>query len=540
MRMRAVCILAVLVGMLAPPSATAHPLGNFSISHYSGLRLTRSGLELTYVIDMAEIPTFQEMQEHGLVAERGHASLPGYVARRVETLSEGLVVEIDGRRVSLTTGATDIMFPEGAGGLPTLKLGVRYRATWDSPRGVVELRYRDANFPARAGWKEIIAEAEEGIALVESTAPSRDRSRQLSDYPTDLLSSPPQDLVARVTFTVAEPRPGVAGQVVPHPPDAASRPAVASGARAAAIPGARRVPAPSALDVGSGRSAAPEGEVTTHETLGLEPNRRATPRGTFTDLIATADVRSGLIAAALLIAAGLGALHALEPGHGKTVVGAYLVGQRGTPRHAVVLGLIVTASHTAGVYLLGAVTLYASRHVVPERLYPWLGVLSGLIIAGLGLILFVRRWSGPPHAHAHAHDHVHAHEGDRDDAHARAPAGSVTLGQLFALGVSGGIVPCPAALVVLLAAVAMGRVGLGLLLIVAFSAGLAAVLIAIGLLVVWAGRFVSRWSGEGTMVTRWLPLASSAVVAVFGFALVVQSLAGAGVVRIDLGQLGLG
>src|SRR5438093_13619911 len=129
------------------------------------------------------------------------------------------------------------------------------------------------------------------------------------------------------------------------------------------------------------------------ETLTLAPNRQATPRNAFTELVTTRQLSLGIVLFSLLVAAGFGAFHALEPGHGKTVVAAYLVGARGTAWHALILGLIVTASHTAGVYLLGGVTLYASRYVVPERLYPWLGVISGLTIAGLGFFLFLRRYA---------------------------------------------------------------------------------------------------------------------------------------------------
>jgi ABC-type nickel/cobalt efflux system permease component RcnA len=251
------------------------------------------------------------------------------------------------------------------------------------------------------------------------------------------------------------------------------------------------------------------------------------------------------------IAMSLGALHALEPGHGKTIVAAYLVGARGTARHALVLGLVVTASHTAGVYLLGAVTLYASRHVVPERLYPWLGAASGILIALLGVSLLYRRLVTPwlagsegtasdfpdghdahgelspsEHADAHAHGAAHAHGHGH---HHHVPDGPVSLRALVALGVSGGIVPCPAALVVLLSAVAMGRIGLGLLLIVGFSMGLAAVLIAIGLLVVHARRLVARLgrtAADGALVRRWLPLTSAAVITASGVVITVQALGG--------------
>ena len=278
---------------------------------------------------------------------------------------------------------------------------------------------------------------------------------------------------------------------------------------------------------------------------------------------------------ALLVAAGLGAVHALEPGHGKTVLAAYLVGTRGTARHALYLGLVVTATHTAGVYLLGAVTLYASHYVVPERLYPWLGALSGLIIAALGGYLFLRRYAGMAqvhghsHAHAHAHDHhaethaqahayvhshAHASESHRHasgQAHSHAqthhrhaaptghhhhhlPGETVTFRELVTLGITGGIVPCPAALVVLLSAMAMHRIGFGLLLIVAFSVGLAAVLIAVGLLMVYARQFMARFQAEGPLVTRWLPLASAAAVTVFGVVMTIQALVTAGVLQIRL------
>ncbi len=244
------------------------------------------------------------------------------------------------------------------------------------------------------------------------------------------------------------------------------------------------------------------------------------------------------------------------------MVAAYLVGSRGTAWQAMLLGLIVTASHTAGVYLLGAVTLYASRYVVPERLYPWLGVISGLTIAGFGFVLFLRRYAGAERPHLHDHEHAHHHHGGPgavehshihpDAAHEHAGAGHhhhlhghhhhgpapgrvVSLRELFALGITGGIVPCPAALVVLLSAVALRRVGFGLFLIVAFSVGLAAVLIAIGILMVYAGRLMARLRTDGPLITRWLPLTSSAVIGILGLAIMVQALLSAGIVQVRLG-----
>jgi ABC-type nickel/cobalt efflux system permease component RcnA len=192
-------------------------------------------------------------------------------------------------------------------------------------------------------------------------------------------------------------------------------------------------------------------------------------------------------------------------------------------KHALLLGLIVTAAHTAGVYLLGGVTLYASQYVVPERLYPWLGVLSGVMITILGAVLVVQRYRGRGVAHSHHH---HGHEHDHDHPHHAHDHhhGTTSLRELLTLGISGGIVPCPAALVVLLSAVSMNRVGFGLLLIVAFSAGLAAVLIAIGLLMVCGRQFMARFQVDGQLTTRWLPLTSSAFITLFGLALTWQAL----------------
>ena len=257
-----------------------------------------------------------------------------------------------------------------------------------------------------------------------------------------------------------------------------------------------------------------------------------TPKNSFTELIATKQLNWSMILFALLVAAALGAFHALEPGHGKTLVAAYLIGSRGTAKHALLLGLIVTASHTAAVYLLGGIVLYASAQVVPEKLYPWLALTSGVMIIVLGIVLFVRRLGVKQAAHHHpdhghhdqdhhhhsGHGHHHAHGDSHHHRHAVSPR------ELLTLGISGGIVPCPAALVVLLSAVSLQRVGFGLLLIVAFSVGLAAVLIAVGLLMVYARRFMARFQGEGQILTRWLPLTSSAFIVFFGIGLTGQAL----------------
>ncbi len=266
----------------------------------------------------------------------------------------------------------------------------------------------------------------------------------------------------------------------------------------------------------------------------LQANQQATPRSAFTELITTRSMSLWFLITAAFIALGLGALHALEPGHGKTIVAAYLVGSRGTARHAFLLGLIVTASHTAGVFALGAITLYASRYIVPEQLYPWLGVFSGLTIAGLGGYMFLRRWSGLDLDHSHTSGQLHSHwfPSRSNSAAAPAPAENakaVSLYQLFALGITGGIIPCPAALVVLLSAFALHRVGLGFFLITAFSLGLASVLIGFGMLMVYGRRFMARLQVNGSLTTRWLPVASAAFMTVLGAAIALRAFATTGI-----------
>jgi len=487
------------VYLVAPPLALAHPLGNFSISRYAGLRIAQNGIELRYLLDMAEIPTFLEIQESGIIPEVGHPSLRGYLDRQTVLLQEGLRVEVNGQRLPLQGVASEIVFPPGAGDLLTLKLGIVYRASLEAmcTDAPCHLHYRDSNFPGRLGWQEVIAMAEPGITVVQSSVPAPDRSRALTDYPAELLSNPPQVLEAEIHFRREGSPHVVATTGTPHP--------------------------------------------LTGQTLGTGSSM-TTPRSAFTALVTTQQLSFSMVCLALIVAVGLGALHALEPGHGKTVVAAYLVGTRGTPRHALYLGLIVTATHTAGVYLLGAVTLYLSHYVVPERLYPWLGGISGLLITSLGCGLFLRRYVGESQAHTHVHSHAHHHETIHHDhpspheaSHVQSPVQeTISSRALLALGVTGGIVPCPAALVVLLSAIALQRVGFGLLLIVAFSVGLAGVLITLGLLMVSARHVLARLQGEGRLMTRWLPLTSAAVITVFGLAMIVQAPATAGMVQMRL------
>jgi ABC-type nickel/cobalt efflux system permease component RcnA len=204
----------------------------------------------------------------------------------------------------------------------------------------------------------------------------------------------------------------------------------------------------------------------------------------------------------LLAAFGWGALHALSPGHGKTMVAAYLVGTHGTTRDAVALGAVVTATHTAGVVALGLVALGLSAWVLPEQLYPWLTLVSGLMVVGVGIAV-LRRRARRHHHHHHDHDHLHRRS-------------------LLAMGASAGLIPCPSALVVLLGAVSQHRIGLGLVLIVAFSAGLAATLTGLGVAVVHAGKALARLPVPQRLASA-VPALSAALIVVVGVALTVQA-----------------
>jgi ABC-type nickel/cobalt efflux system permease component RcnA len=580
------CAAVVLGALLATVPVAAHPLGNFSVNRYAAIGVEPEAVEIRYLVDMAEIPTFQEMQEFGLGAQADHPGTTAYLVRQAEALGQGLRVHVDGRALALRVQARQVSFAPGAADLPTMKLAIVYRAAIE-PAASHRLSYRDENFADRLGWREVVARAAPGVVLAASSVPERDRSHQLSDYPADLLDNPPQVAEADI---VVERAPTAAVAPVdggPRLSGPSGEPPRATGAgvslRADSIPAAPAVrqaradeapaqlgtlrPAPAADPPVS--APPPTGDTAPAPVVAPESRRGGGSDRALTDLMTRQDMGTGLLLFTLATAMVLGAFHALEPGHGKTVVAAYLVGSRGTTWHAVLLGLAVTISHTAGVFLLGAVTLYASRYVMPERLYPWLGAISGLAIAGVGLALLRQRWRGEPHGHDHGHTHPHArreeprdhrhehtHDGDHGHHHSHGPHGDadhhhahdhphashhrgrhhhphvpdgpVSVRRLFALGLSGGIVPCPGALVVLLGALAWRRLGLGILMVLAFSVGLAAVLVAIGVLMVHARRLLGRVRGDGPLMTRWLPLASSAVITVLGVLIAVQALAGAG------------
>jgi ABC-type nickel/cobalt efflux system permease component RcnA len=231
------------------------------------------------------------------------------------------------------------------------------------------------------------------------------------------------------------------------------------------------------------------------------------------------DRDGGVLLLLLAAAFGWGALHALSPGHGKSMVAAYLVGTRGSVRDAVALGATVTVAHTAGVVALGVVALLLSAWILPEDLYPWLNLVAGMLVVGVGIRVLRMRLKGAPEAHHH-HDHDHDHHHDHGHDHHHHPRSDRR--SILALGASAGLIPCPTALVVLLGAISQHRVGLGLVLIVAFSAGLAATLTGLGIAVVHASKALTRLNISGRLAGS-ASAVSAALIVVIGAVLTLQA-----------------
>ncbi|SHN34541.1 nickel/cobalt transporter [Cryptosporangium aurantiacum] len=224
------------------------------------------------------------------------------------------------------------------------------------------------------------------------------------------------------------------------------------------------------------------------------------------------------------VCALLGAFHALTPGHGKALLASYLVGSESTPKQAIQLGAVITVTHTAAVILLGAAVLAAGRYVVPGLVVPVLEAVVGVVVVVLGVRLLARRRrTGPEPAHPHHHHHAHSHGGGVGTLVApEVRTLPTTFRGLATMGVAGGVVPCPEALSVLLLAIGLNRTALGLTMIVAFSVGLAAVLVGLGLALVTARSAVTRFRPRGL---SWLPVVSAVVVTALGAAMVIRGVA---------------
>jgi len=487
--------LVLALGALCAPGLFAHPMGNFSVNRYERLEPSSKRFAVRYIVDFAEIPTFQELSNFPALAARldpsalEEAADAQVLAHRLAGAWQRGLALTDGRvPLRLRLRSTSLHFSPGAWGLPTMKLTLALEAPWNG-RQRADVRYTDENFPDRIGWREIVLRPGAGIRIVASDVETEDRSHELTNYPADPTADIPQRTAGAfraIRIPVAAAPDPVREHAFAHPDD-------------------RNTAAPLADSRSVSRPA------TARSARDRRPAARARS-DRFTELVSTRRLTAGVVALSLLVALCLGGLHALSPGHGKTVVAAYLVGSRGTAKHALLLGAVVTVSHTIGVFLLGIVTLALSKAIVPEKLYPAIQFLSGLTIVAIGGALFVRRWRRRAGDRGHGHSHA-----------VEVPESAPTASALLALGVSGGILPCPSALVVLLSAIALHRIGFGLVLIVAFSAGLAAVLSAIGLLVVRAGRMLSRFEGSGTWARR-LPAFSALLIGLLGAAIALRAL----------------
>jgi nickel/cobalt exporter len=479
-------LLRIITALIAVAlAAMAHPMGNFSVNHYSHLHLRATGLELTYVLDLAEIPTFQLL--------RSGQPLDRAIRPQAQEWISNLALLQNGERIPWHIKSVTPKTTDGAGGMPTLRIAIV--ATAELRPG--DVSYEDLNFPGRAGWKEIVVDHGDG---------ARDLSAALTHYPTDPSIAPPQDLAAHMTWTPKGPvahallRAGSRFVSTSHPPTMAAAP-----------------PAPSFLQQ---QPTAP-GTVVRGDFLSRMLQRR--------------DLGWGLITLCILAAFGLGATHALSPGHGKTIVAAYLVGSRGTLKHAGLLGFVVTFTHTFTVFLLGLGVLFFQQYVVPEKIIPALGAISGVSIVLVGTWLLYKRakallpshhhhhHSHDHHSHNHSHHHVHTHT-HGGTTHSHSIPGQITPAGLIALGVSGGLVPCPSALILMLSAIALGRPGLGLVLLIAFSAGLALVLMTIGALALYARHLLpdSKKTAQNP-VFRLIPVFSAVVVICLGLAITAVS-----------------
>lgn len=491
--MRFHLLTAIFVFVFAG-SAAAHPLGNFSINQFSQIEVEKSQIKLHSVLDIAEIPTFQESQtidadKNGALSEE---ELNAYAEKITPAYVANLIVSIDNQPVEIHTTAKKISIQTGAGNLPTMR--VEWNLTGDisgfEPNAAHRLSFENKNNAGRIGWNEIVVGRIAGVNVFDSTAYGSSATNELKAYPSESINAPLAERSAEFSFTSAP----LAANVKP-------------------------------LQNRDGHTSAP-----------VEKDK-------FAELIKVEEITPTIILLGLLVAFGLGAAHALSPGHGKTVVGAYLVGTRGTFKHAIFLGLTVTITHTIGVFAIGLVMLFASNYILPETIMPYLNFVSGLLVFFIGLTLFKNRLFSAlgnksenhladEHAHdaemlkdidatAEENDFTHTHGGS---THSHVPPKQISWGSLLGLGISGGLLPCPSALVLMLAAISNERIGYGLVLTLVFSVGLAATLTVVGLVFLYVGKFFDNPALSGNRFVKALPVFSAFVITCVGAVICYNSL----------------
>ena len=501
-RLLAIGLGAVALWLGGPGVAQAHPLGNFTVNHYAHVELFPDRVELTAVVDRAEIPTAQALQTIAPDGSPSPEQLAAAAATECADVAPALTLTLDGRAVDWRSTGDTLETRPGAAGLPTLRLtcGFTADAALDGER---EVAFQNRYLADRVGWREVTADGD-GVRLIDSPVPVASISDELREYPGDLLASPVDVRSFRVS----------------------TEPGVNTG------PGAATT-----TDDGDPFSG----------TLAALDRR-------FEDLIGNRGMTPLVGGLALLLAVLLGSGHALLPGHGKAVMAAYLAGRRGRPRDALTVGATVTATHTAGVLVLG-LALSLSSSLAGDQVIRWLGVGSGILVAGIGLallraalvtgrspqprpagsvpepVLAAAAASGPSvseHGHGHGHGHDHGHDHDHDHAgwwqggHSHGAAAG--RGGLIGMGVAGGLVPSPSALIVLLASIGLGRTIFGVVLVLAYGLGMAATLTAVGLLLVrFRGRLERRTAGlwQRRVVTA-APVLTASLVLVVGLGLIAR------------------
>jgi ABC-type nickel/cobalt efflux system permease component RcnA len=458
----------------------AHPLGNFSVNQYSGLEVGKSQIKLREVLDLAEIPTFQESSaidtDHD--GKLSQQELDEYAAQLTPGFAANLRLMAKDEVLAIRSISSKAVLGIGAGDLSTLRITWDMLADLPASGEVFHVAFQNNNYAGRVGWNEIVVRSVDGVHVFDTTAFGNGASDELKAYPQEAIAAPLAERAVQFSFTLGS-----------LPPNA------------------------KALRDRDGRPSTPA------------------QKDRFAELIAVPEITPMVALIGLLAAFGLGALHAMSPGHGKTVVGAYLVGSRGTPKHAAFLGLTVTITHTLGVFALGLITLFASSYLLPERMLPFLSFVSGLLVFFIGISLFKDRfiklvgWGNASHHHEYDHVHedlgsTHSHDGlthtHGGSTHSHVPPGDLSWRSLLALGISGGLLPCPSALVLMLSAISLGRIGYGLVLTVAFSLGLAFTLTAIGLIFLYLGSVIGKTSMANSRVVKALPVFSAFIVAFVG------------------------
>ncbi|MFD8022567.1 sulfite exporter TauE/SafE family protein [Streptomyces lavendulae] len=547
----AAALLAPLALLSAASPAAAHPLGNFTVNYATSLILRPQAVEAEIVVDRAEIAA---AQERPLIDRDHNGSLSAdeqgiYADEACTTLAGQLAADAGNVSLQWTRGTSKLTFHAGEAGLKTSRLSCRLTADahLTSPSNVHVATHYDSR---RVGWHEITARGD-GLALTDSTVPAVSITNQLRQYPQDPLADPFDQRTAELRTA---PGQGIAARIVPH-----------------GLPGAGPLTA------------------TLNKVSAL-----------FDTLVGSRELTVPVGLLALLLAVVLGASHAAMPGHGKTIMAAYLAGRRGTPRDAVTVGATVTLTHTAGVLALG-LALPLATHLAGETVLSWLGLASGLLVTAIGVQLLHSALRGRPlqHGHSHGHhhhgDHSHAHQDDHGHGHhhgvhghghshkppnglpssrraldnAAADGTTVVLTKtatalphdhphhgevdhhhthetdhrhthaparrrrwsLIGVGIAGGLVPSPSALVVLLGAVALGRTAFGILLVIGYGLGMAATLTLAGLLLVRlhdriAARAAERASARLQKLGRMGPAATSALVLLVGLGLTVRAITG--------------